>query len=89
MEVFITKYALTSGIRKADVELSSSNKNSVIEKNGKRFGINFYHKPFWHLTIEDAIIHAEELRDKRISSLKKSLSKLQKLSFNQPITTLY
>lgn len=73
---YISKYALTKGIEAV---------------HGKQFydyrgyldaGRNvLYRTGDWHLTREDAIERAEEMRKKKIESLKKQIAKLEKMKF--------
>jgi len=77
MIVWITKYALTQGILKAEAEVSSISER-MISIEGGRF-LECFHKPHWHTTEEDALAQAEEMRRKKIASLKKSLDKIEKM----------
>jgi len=76
MKVYITKYALTKGILIKESEISS-NTDDMIRVNG----LEFYHKPEWHLNEKDAIQQAEKMRSIKISSLEKQLEKIKKLNF--------
>lgn len=76
MKVFITKYALTSGIKETEVTPIRDFPN-IVKFNSH----NYIHKPFWHENEKDAINHAENIRTKRIESLKKQITKLEKLKF--------
>ena len=80
MKVYITKYALTKGIIEKEVEPNTSISDKMVTeiKNGHR---NSYHKPFWYESKEEAIAHAEILRKAKLNSLKKSISKIEKLDF--------
>jgi hypothetical protein len=40
------------------------------------------HKPDWHTTPEAAIARAEEMRTKKIASLKKQIAKLEAMTFS-------
>jgi hypothetical protein len=42
----------------------------------------YYHKPYWHETKEEAIKHAEILKERKIKSLEKQIKKLKELKFN-------
>lgn len=77
MEMWISKYALTAGIEKADGKVSDS---------------GYFHKSsgYWtgfkvgrdaHATLEDANAAAEAARVKKIKSLKKQIEALEKLQF--------
>lgn len=77
-KVFITKYALTSGIKEMEVE-------EYYPGNVKRLGLNhdYFHGEGkeWHRTRESAMKKAEEMRVKKIASLKNQIVKLEKLKF--------
>ena len=81
-KVFITKYALTSGIEEAEMDVKLNNPNFKKSCYGKFKGFSqgFYNDDF-HLTKEDALKDAEKRRKKKIESLKKQISKLEQLSF--------
>lgn len=77
MEMWISKYALTAGIEKADGEIRNS---------------GYFHKSSWpwpsfkvgrdaHATLEEANAAAEAARVKKIKSLKKQIEALEKLQF--------
>jgi len=70
---YITKYALTEGIIEVKAE--------IIGNMIKAYGAytSHYHKPYWFLTKEEAIKMAEEMRNKKIESLEKSIKKLRNL----------
>lgn len=79
MKVWITKYALTDGVIEADVESCSSNIASVSWDNGTRC-MNL-HWSECYLSKEFAIKQAEEIRQKKIESLKKQIKKLEEMRF--------
>lgn|SRR5262249_42428611 len=76
MKVWITKYALTQGIKEMDVEVIN---NKMVAQ-----GRHYFHGRGreWHRTREGAQAKAEQMRRDRIDSLKKTLAKLEKLSFS-------
>ena len=78
-KVYITKYALTQGIYEMNVDHMSDDGDTVY---GKAWN-EFYHGngKEWHYTKEGAIKRAEELRIKKIQSLKKQIEKLKSLKF--------
>jgi len=41
----------------------------------------YYHKPFWYLTKEDAVEHANKLKANKLKALEKQIIKLEKLTF--------
>ena len=79
MKVWITEYALTKGIFEMEVESMSEDGKSVYGKawndcysgEGKK----------WHRTKKAAIDKAEEMRQKKIASLKKQIEKLEGMKF--------
>ena len=78
MKVFITKYALTKGILKADATVFCG---SIIKTNAPVNHQVFYSKSEWYKTLNGAKQQAEVMRRKKIDDLKKQLDKLQKMSF--------
>lgn len=73
MKVWITKYALTSGIIEINGEITDS--GSVFDMGSSH--PTYYHGEGkdWHRTKESAIAKAEEMRKKKIVSLKKQIKK--------------
>lgn len=79
-KIFVTKDVTSNGII---YELTASmddefpgmatkyNPNGTIQQH--------FHRPYWHLDVESAMKHAEEMRERKIKSLKKSLAKVQSL----------
>lgn len=82
MKVWISVYALMQGIEEKDVEICSSISEDTVIENGIDC-IRFYHGKGreWHLTKEDAIRKADELRNKKIDLLKRQIKKLQNMKF--------
>ena len=79
MKVWITKYALTKGILEIEcVKIGDAGVREV----GNSFP-TYYHGEGneWHRTKESAIKKAEEMRQKKIESLKKQIEKLEKMRF--------
>jgi len=74
-KVFITKYALTKGILTKKVEFSIEEPDMCIDKTGCYY--IYYHKPEWHITLGEALAKAEDMRTKKIASLKKQISRLE------------
>lgn len=80
MKVYVTKYALTTGILTAeDGEVSEESPGMVSCKSLGTFA-NFHGKD-WHKTPEAAIARAEEMRGKTITSLEKQIAKLRVMNF--------
>ena len=81
-KVFISKYALTSGIQEAEmyVTLNDTHFKKKCYGKFKGFSQGFYNDDF-HLTKEDALKDAEKRRKKKVESLKKQIEKLENMSF--------
>lgn len=81
MKVFITKYALTSGIQEKEVEQSEINP-SMVSTIGT-WNQNFHGEgKDWHRTREGAIARAKLMRDTKLKSLQKSIKKLTAMTFS-------
>ncbi len=78
--VWITKYALTTGIFSAEVQDCFDTNDTLVRDTTKQYA-NYYHDREWHRTREEAVRHAEKMRKKKIASLKKSIEKIKKLDF--------
>lgn len=85
MKVYITKYALTDGIIEAEhvpgVAEDGKEYAFFIDENNQ-IDAHFY-IPYEELVFgkESAIKKAEEMRQKKISSLKKQIEKLEEMRF--------
>ena len=79
MKVWITKYALTDGIIEAEGEPYGLERVSASWDNGCR--CNDFEQGEWFDTKERAIKKAEEMRQKKIESLKKQIEKLEEMRF--------
>jgi len=84
MKVYITKYWETQGIYSVDVGVEV-NTPTMVSVKGVKWS-QYFHKPDWHETWEEAVEHAEQMRQKKITSLEKKLAKLKKLRFNNSET---
>lgn len=85
MKFWITKYALTRGIIETD---DSDFSRTYVEPNGKicfydKFGnmVCSYKRLEYFGLKELAIQKAEEMRQKKIASLKKQIEKLERMRF--------
>lgn len=81
IKVWIVKYALTAGIKEIEVERCDDFPDMVREVNS-RF-CSFYHGKEWCLTYEEALKRAEEMRIKKIESLKKQIKKYEGMKFKE------
>ena len=79
MKVWITKYALTSGI--FDVEAEQCVNIDAVSYMLPDCYRQYAYSGNWHKTFEAAVQRAEEMRAKKIASLKKQIEKLEKLRF--------
>lgn len=83
MKIFVTKYALTQGILVMEAE--QKNEHLVLIPAGNN-GVNFFcsqyfHRGEWFKTREEAIVKAEDMRQRKLRSLQKQITKLQKIQF--------
>ncbi len=80
-KVYITKYALSTGIEEIETELYKSH---IDNRYYAQVYYNRYYIGSEAFTIESqAIEKAEEMRIKKIASLKKQIEKLEKLNFKK------
>lgn len=80
IRVYVTKYALSSGIHIVDCKVSSSGPDWLIDWDLGR-GWQSYNKKDWSATRAEAIARAEEMRAGKIASLKKQIAKLENMTF--------
>lgn len=77
-KAWITKYALTKGIIVVNaIEINNGCPGMIYCKAGDYYVYN----PHWHRTYTDSIIKAENMRIKKIASLKKKIAKLESMTF--------
>ena len=79
-KIYVTKYALTSGVFSIDAEIKPGGKSATFrdEMNHRWF---VYGKEFW-LTPEEAIADCEYRRKSKLLSLEKQKHKIENLNFN-------
>ena len=82
-KVFITKYALTSGIKEMELEIIKSNFANSPDYVRDGSWTFFYIGKDVFLDKSEALNKAEGMRKKKIASLRKQIEKLEKLSFNE------
>ncbi|MGX1958420.1 hypothetical protein [Serratia proteamaculans] len=76
---YITRYALTAGIIKREGEIADS--GSFRYKDPEAWGTsNIWHTDY-RLTEAEALAKAEDMRKKKIASLKKQIAKLEAMTF--------
>ena len=82
VHAWITKSALTSGIRVIDGEVDHERDRG---SEMLRWGANgLFHKPDWHRTPEAALARAEFMRWEKLKSLDKSVAKIKAMTFKIP-----
>ena len=83
-DVYVTKYALTEGIKAVEVEdcfdIIYSMVHEVSPNGNSRIA---YHKGEWWMSLDDAISRAEDMRTRKIKSLKKQIEKLEAIDFRE------
>ena len=78
--VWVTKYALTTGIIIEQVEEPNPERPHMI--HAKALGPQaYFHGRDWHRTREDAVTRAKEMRIARLASLRKQIAKLESKIF--------
>lgn len=77
LKAWITKYAITKGILEKEVE---DCKDSMVEESDNHFP-TYYHGTDWHTDKQSAIAKAEEMRLRKIASLKRQIEKLKNMKF--------
>ena len=80
MKVYVSKFALSAGIREVDdMELVT------LDNDAREYASNHYYFLLIgeeaHKTREAAVAAAEAMRQKKISSLRKKLARLESLKF--------
>ena len=87
--VYVTQYALTKGIQEKevwlcgnDVQCSDVNQCVMVNVVLGSFSNEFYHKPHWHVTKEDAIKQANAMKARKVQSLNKQIAKINALKFD-------
>ena len=78
---WIIKYALTKGIYEVKAKTSNDNKDVLIAREG--ISISWFHGEGkeWCKSQEDAISRANDMKIKKIESLKKQLKSLENMTF--------
>lgn len=80
MNIYITQYALTKGIWKRELvkedgRMATAKCKGWLNGEGNFFGND------WYTTEADARTRAEEMRRKKIDSLRKQIAKLEDMTF--------
>lgn len=81
MKVWITKYALSSGIFTAEADLKGVGMISL-KRSGDHYNEYFHGEGReWHRTKESASSRLSVLKEKKIASLKAQIKKIEKLEY--------
>lgn len=80
MKVFVTKYALSSGIQQVEVRPRSGGEMYVYSAD--RFSQQFVMGKNAFETFPEAVARAEADRKRKIASLRAQISKLEELTFD-------
>jgi hypothetical protein len=83
-KVWITKYALTTGVYMTHAEICKP--GMIVVKNGV-CSTQYFHGTDWHSTWESAEAQAYRMVDRAIKAAEKKLAKLQSLQFSDPSRT--
>lgn len=80
MKVWVTKYALTSGITEHEVEINHNISSDMVTDKSGSYPCSFHGKEWWR-TKSNAVDYANDMRKKKIASLKKQIKRLEALEF--------
>lgn len=78
IDCWVTKYALTAGIERKPLRIADSGYAYSLERFHVQYG-----PTEWHQLREQAVAKAEDMRRKKIASLRKQIAKLEGLSFDE------
>jgi hypothetical protein len=78
---YTTRYALTNGIEVIDIPAEPDPDGYLGYISNHPWRQYSYSKKEWHRTPEVAIARANEMRLKKIASLKKQIAKLENMTF--------
>jgi hypothetical protein len=78
--VFVTKYALTAGIKKFAVKEIDGSMVTVTDERASN-GWRFFHGDDWHRTEADAVTRAKTMRRLKVASHERQIEKLKKMTF--------
>lgn len=79
-KIYVTKYALTSGIFSVDAAIDSAGKMATYRQSGSYF-TEYAHGNDFHLTKEAAQNRAHEMRIKKLQSLDKKIKQISAMKF--------
>lgn len=76
---WVTKYALTKGIQEVEARLSEVAPTMILVGDYTR--PTYFHGTEWHRDRASAVAKAEDMRRKKIASLKAQIKRLEGLKF--------
>lgn len=76
MKIYVTKYALTKGILEEEAE-PVANVETMVKVFKSGYIPSYYHSGEWFLNRKEAIDKANNMRLKKIDSLKRKIKELQ------------
>jgi len=76
-KVWITKYALTQGMMTAVNAQLNKNMISITQGGIPRFV--YFHKPYWHLTEEEARAQVRHMVTSKLKSIERQRVKMEKM----------
>ena len=79
MKIYVTKYALTAGIKEHEAEIDGA--IATVRASGTAWMTSYFYGNDWHMTANEASIRAEEMRVAKINNLRKQLAKLEAVKF--------
>ena len=82
-KAWVTRYALTDGIWIGEADSCAESPNVIGFNREKPLGILYVIGNDWHRTEEAAIKRAEEMRTRKIASLRKQIAKLEAMTFDK------
>ena len=82
IKAWITRYALTNGIKVVDAEVCEN--EQMISYGKSKYGLEFASGNDWHRTPAAALARAEEMRKTKIASMRKRIAEIEAMTFNAP-----
>lgn len=79
--VYITKYALTTGVYSAEADVNGDMAVQAVQREKGSVYAQYFHGKDWHLTEDEALDRAEEMRIAKLKSLDKQMKKISALKF--------
>jgi hypothetical protein len=81
-DIYVTKYALTSGISRFTLDKMFNEDTVVVHSLGGMNRTEMHHRPDWHLTLDEAMARAKSMRHSKLISLANQIEKMKKLNFD-------